>query len=244
MVIEKVTFIKDNGQKIVGEVYRPDNVKKYPTVIISHGFGSNYREFVHHADGFVSVGFACVFFDFCGGGLESLSDGQMTEMTPLTEVADLECVLRETIRLPYVDADKICLLGESMGGFVSAMVAANNRSVKSLILWYPAFNIPEDSKKRYLSCDNTCFGMELSPLFNMATMNIDIFEIISEYKGPVCIIHGNQDQIVPISFSHKAVEVYDNACLSIINGAGHGFYGKDSDSARNISIVHMKKVIG
>lgn len=243
MLREQLTFIKDNGQKIIGEVFRPDKEGKYPTVIFSHGFGSNYREFVHHGDGFVENGFVLIFFDFCGGGPLSLSDGKMTEMTPLTEVDDLECVLAGAAKLPYVDVNNICLQGESMGGFVSAIVASNHPEIKSLVLWYPAFVIPDDSKKRYKDGINDCFGMELSPKFNTDTMDMDIYSIIKKYTGPVHIIHGDKDPVVPISYSHKAIEVYNNAKLTIIKDAGHGYDGKDSDFARQTSIDFIKSCL-
>lgn len=242
MIREKLTFIKDNGQKIIGEAFIPDKTGKYPTVIFSHGFGSNYREFIHHGEGFNEEGLAVIFFDFCGGGLESLSDGKMTEMTPLTEVEDLECVLSETKKLPYVDCDRLSLQGESMGGFVSAIVASEHPEIKSLVLWYPAFVIPDDSKKRFAAGENVCFGMELSPKFNTDTMDLDIYGIIAGYKGPVHIIHGDEDPVVPISYSYKAVEAYDDAKLTVIKGAGHGYGGEDSDFARNTSIEFIMEV--
>ena len=237
---KELTFTKKDGKVIRGVVYLPDSLKegeKCPTVIFSHGFGGNYRCLEHHGNGYAKAGIACVFFDFCGGGLESLSDGSMKEMTVLTEADDLEAVFDQVRSLEFADPEKLYLQGESMGGFVSAYVAAKKKDlVKGLILWYPAFVIPDDSRVRYEKGDDTCFDVDISPDFNRAAMNIDVFAVIPAYKGPVKIIHGDRDEIVPLEYSVRAVKVYDNAELVVINGAGHGYEGADSDKARRLSI--------
>ena len=47
---------------------------------------------------------------------------------------------------------------------------------------------------------------------------------IRAYRNPVLIIHGTDDPVVPLSYSERAAETYENAELKIIKGAGHGFY--------------------
>ena len=124
-----------------------------------------------------------------------------------------------------------------MGGFVSAYVAAQMpEKIKGLVLWYPAFVIPDDSRKRVEDGDNTCFGLQLSPDFNTTAMNIDIYGVIANYHGPVKIIHGDKDFVVPLSYSEKAQRTYANAELDVIMDAGHGFEEEDSEAARRLSI--------
>lgn len=244
MRIELLTFIKSNGQQIQGKAFIPDAAGRYPTVIFAHGFGGNYRGLEHHGEGFADDGIVCIFFDFCGGGVESLSDGKLTEMTPLTEASDLKTVVNEVCNLNYVDPDKLFLQGESMGGFVSAYVAAGMADrVKGLVLWYPAFVIPDDSRRRFEAGENSVFGMEICPDFNRVAMDIDIFDEITGYKGPVQIIHGDADPVVPISYSNRAVDVYDEAKLLVIPKAGHGFDGADSVLARETSINFIKGLL-
>ena len=238
MIEEEFSVIKKNGQRIAGKVFIPqkDN-RRYPTVIFAHGFNENYRNLQHHGCGFAEAGIVCIFFDFCGGGIDSLSDGKLSEMTVLTEIEDLEAVISTVSEFDYVDADRLFLQGESMGGFVSAFVAAQmTESIKSLILWYPAFVIPDDSKRRLASGDNMCFGLEICPDFNKAAADIDIYSTISKYTGPVKIIHGDQDVVVSIDYSRRAVDVYSDALLTVIPGAGHGFDEEDSKKAREESI--------
>ena len=46
---------------------------------------------------------------------------------------------------------------------------------------------------------------------------------MKDYDGPVLIVHGDEDKTVPIGGSQRAVEVFPNAQLHVIHGAGHVF---------------------
>lgn len=245
MVEGKFEVRKENGMKIVGKIFAPDGSnekgKKYPVVIVSHGFNSCYSDLEHHGAGYVDKEIVCVMFDFCGGGERSLSDGKLTDMTPITEAEDLTLVIDFVRELEYVDETKLFLLGESQGGFESAYVAAKMpEKIRGLILWYPAFVIPSDSRKRFETNDNTCFGIELCPDYNMVAKDIDNDELMKAYEGPVLLIHGDKDSIVPISYSIEAQRKYKNAKMITILGADHGYEGQDSVDARNYSIEFIK----
>lgn len=242
MIKQEFYFTKKNGNKIAVCAFIPeDGTSRYPTVLFSHGFGSNYRELMHHGDGFTENGLVCIFFDFCGGGMDSMSDGKMTDMTVLSEIEDLSELLNYVLTLSYVDENHIYLQGESMGGFVSAYVAAQlPNKIKGLVLWYPAFIIPDDSRTRIEQNDNTCFGIPLSPSFNTDAISIDIYSEIKKYHGPVKLIHGDKDPVVPLSYSIRAQEIYENVSLTVIPNAGHGFHSTDSRYARELSIFFIK----
>lgn len=50
--------------------------------------------------------------------------------------------------------------------------------------------------------------------------------MIGNYKGDVLILHGDRDGIVPLRYSERAAEVYENAELVVMEGQNHGFMGK------------------
>ena len=125
IVSEEMTFIRRDGNRIRGRIYLPEEKDgKLPLVIFCHGFGSNYRELEHHGEGFAEAGICCLFFDFCGGGPESFSDGGFEEMTVGTECEDLETVIGCVKALDYVDPRRVFLQGGSMGGLVSGVAGA------------------------------------------------------------------------------------------------------------------------
>lgn len=49
VVQEPLAIVKENGKMVRGIVFRPDQAdERFPTVIFSHGFDSNYHELIHH----------------------------------------------------------------------------------------------------------------------------------------------------------------------------------------------------
>ena len=56
VIKDELEVKKENGQFIRGLIYRPDAEGSFPTVIFSHGFGSNYRELMHHGNGYAENG--------------------------------------------------------------------------------------------------------------------------------------------------------------------------------------------
>ena len=65
-------------------------------------------------------------------------------MTIFTEVNDLKTVINYFVNKDFVLSDKIYLLGSSQGGLVSALTANEMVNyINGLILFYPAFNIPD-----------------------------------------------------------------------------------------------------
>ena len=237
-MIKDIAITKNNGNVIRGIAFVPDDCNgAYPTVIFSHGFNGNYKGLMHHGNEYAENNIVCIFFDFCGGGVESSSDGRFEDMTLMTEIEDLEDVINAISQYDYVDPNRLFLQGESMGGFVSAYVAASHPElIKALILWYPAFVISDDSRKRIEAGDNTCFGLQLNSEFNTIAANIDIYEHIVKYTNPIRIIHGDMDNIVPLEYSKRAIEVCKRAELIVVPGAGHGYDGDDSDNARRQSM--------
>ena len=226
------------GQTIRGVVFIPDaEGVKFPTVIFSHGFGACYEMFLHHAQWYPETGIAIVFFDFCGGGMNSVSDGKMNEMTVLTEADDLESVIDKVKTMPFVDCDRLFLQGESQGGFVSTIIGVRRRNeINGLILWYPAFVIPDDSKKRLEKGETNVFGIELSPNYDTDAVLIDVEKLQKNFGKPVIIIHGDADPVVPIDYSRTAVKNFPDAKLIEIKDAQHGLNETDGTNARNASI--------
>lgn len=105
--------VYNQGQKIYGIAYIPDTEsEKHPLVICAHGLGGSYQSNDAYARQFASHGMAAYCFDFRGGG-GSRSDGDTTQMSVMTEVSDLEAILKAAEEWDFVDKNKIVLLGTS-----------------------------------------------------------------------------------------------------------------------------------
>ncbi len=245
MIKEKFSC-KREDLTIRGRVYRPDDdSRKYPLVIISHGFMANYKSTKHYAKKFAKMGYAAVIFDFNGGGIGSRSDGKTQDMSVLTEKEDLKAVIAAASGLPYVDGEDITLMGCSQGGFVSAMVAEDLQDkIRRLILFYPALCIPDDARKGQMMLAKfdpqnvpetlNCGPMKLGRRYVTDVLDMNPFDEIRDYKGPVLIIHGTRDEIVNQSYAHEAYINYlkthgrvpsGDVQLVMIDGGNHGFNG-------------------
>ena len=245
-IIAKIPFeCKRDHLTIRGTEYRPAGTG-LPIAIVCHGFMAFQDTVRQYAMELANMGYLTYTFDFCGGSvIKGKSDGLTTEMSVLTEVKDLESVLDYATGREYANPNDIVVMGCSQGGFVSALAAAKgNYPIKKLVLFYPAFCIPDDARAgkmifarfdpNHIPDIIQCGPMKLGKCYAEDVIKIDPFEEIKGYKGNVLIVHGAKDKIVNINYSRKAYEIYRStisdgkARMEIIKNGGHGF-SKRSD---------------
>ena len=74
--------------------------------------------------------------------------------------------------------------------------------------------------------ESTFLDVKLGKRYYQDIWDQDVYAEIAKYKGPVLLLHGDQDEIVPISYSEKAAAVFENAEYHVIHGEGHSFYNE------------------
>lgn len=248
--MKKITIPSGKDRILRGLLFEPaalQEEEKYPVVIFSHGLGASFRDLQHHGKGIAEEGIACLFFDFFGGGALSESGGSMENMSVLTEKEDLASVMDYALSLPRTDTSSLFLMGESQGGLVSAMCAAERPSlVRGLLLWYAAFSIPETCRDLLDAgpCPEDLFGFPLGERYFKDAASVDTERVCRGYPGSVFLIHGEKDLLVPAGWSEKAASLYTDSSLEIIPGAGHDFEGADSVHARLSSVSFIKRCLG
>ena len=67
--------------------------------------------------------------------------------------------------------------------------------------------------------------LELSGDYIRVVQTIHVEDEIARYGGPVLIVHGDADDVVPYSYAERANELYKNATLVPVHGADHCFVG-------------------
>ena len=231
------------GLRIYGEFYLPVGEGPFPAVICAHGFAGNLTHMTRYAENFAENGIASYVFDFIGGGDEILSDGKMTDMSVLTEAKDLTVALDGIRKMKAVDPGKVFLLGESQGGYVASLTAAEaSEKVRGLILFFPAYEIREDAKwisdlfGGNIPDEHTSEGHTVGRIYIEDALATDIFSYLPKYTGPVMMVHGTEDEVVPLAYSEKAVNLFPNAVLYKREGAHHGFFGEDFEFARDTAL--------
>lgn len=226
-----------------GRALVPQTDKPVPTVIFSHGFGGNHEQEETMQEQLAAAGIAVYSFDFAGGTGYSpgQSEGDMKDMSVLTEEENLKDALRFIRAQDFADNSKIYLAGASQGGVVSTLEAEDlGDQIAGLYLLYPAFSLFDDARERFDSesdIPNTynLMGLEVGSRYFKDVYHTDIYEPMS-YKGHVEIFHGDQDNLVPLSYSERAQKTFSHASLVTVKGGGHGFATNDQeDVAANIS---------
>lgn len=246
--IEEIS-VKNGDNNIYGILYRPiiEN-QKIPLVIYSHGLGGTHIYGTDYAKNLATYGIATYCFDFCGGSSSSMSDGETIDMSLLTEASDLESVINTAKSWEFVDNQKIVLLGTSQGGAVSAITSAkHSEEIAGIILCYPALQITDDMHELFSSKDKIpdtyyLHWITVGRKYIEDVWNYDIYNEISNYNKKVLLLHGDNDSIVDISVSKRASEVYQDVEFYRIQGAGHGFSGRQFDEALTHIFNYLQEI--
>ncbi|MDO4966021.1 MAG: alpha/beta hydrolase [Lachnospiraceae bacterium] len=226
-------YIDKDGFKLHAKLDFPtDAESKLPILILIHGLTGQMDEAQLYGvrDAALDAGCACLRVDMYGHGK---SDGDFSNHNVMEWLCEILYIIDHARNQEFVT--DIYLAGHSQGG-LAVILAAGMKSdqIKALIPISPAINIVSDSKKGEFF--GTQFDKDNLPetvhfwdefdikanYFRVAkTLNVD--EAISAYDGPVLIVHGTNDESVPVSYGIEVADKYQNATLKLIEGDSHCF---------------------
>lgn len=224
--------------------------EKIPMVLLFHGFSSN------KTDPIVSIlaarleakGIASIRIDFNGHGE---SDGKMYEMTVPKEIEDAKRTLEYAQNLDFVSS--VSAAGHSQGGVVASMLAGEvgNDKLQRLVLLAPAAVLRDDAiRGRTFNAEYNPFnppekielaeGLYLGGEYVKTAFSLPIYETAEKYTGPVCLIHGTGDRVVPYTCSEHYDRLYKDSTLHLIPKADHGF-APDLNKAMDIAVDFLTR---
>lgn len=222
-------------------VDRPDIIGSSPNkaVMILHGFQGSKDSSLHRmlADTLVHRDYIVVRFDYNGQGL---SDGEFKNMTVLNEMEDTRCVYRWLRQNYYIE--ELTLIGHSLGGVITSMFAAEmgKDSIQNVVMLAPAPSV------RNMLISGKFWGAEFdshNPPAEMAVWNngilgrefittlrdMPLYELAKPYNGRVCLIHGDDDWLIPYTDSETYHLIWPQSEFHKLNNCEHLFYGKYHD---------------
>lgn len=130
--IIKTTVVNAKGLALAIEIFRPEGVGKFPTVLILHGF-TGYKEennLVDIAHKLATIGIVTVRFTASGFGD---SEGSITADYRFGSYrTDADSVYAYIQKLDYVDPACIGVCGHSMGGKLSILFCADHPEVRAV----------------------------------------------------------------------------------------------------------------
>lgn len=232
-----------------GYLYLPEHVDaamtagtvpdKVPLWILMHGLLDSTRMQLigDLTDLLADAGAAVLAMDFDGHGA---SDGKFTDMTITEEMKDAEAILAYAKTLPCIS--EIILAGHSLGGAVASMLAAAHPdTISRLFLFAPAGMVPENIADGFLLDAHfdpkdlpetiTVFGEDvMTRHFLEDALTRNIFVAASAYPGPVRILRGTADDLVPDSAMQSYITAYkaagnEDVTYTLIPDADHEYHG-------------------
>ena len=223
--------IHDDGIRLSAVLEKPEGPDRRPLVILLHGFTSA-KDRPHNilaAAAMREAGCATLRFDLYGHGE---SGGEFRKHTLYKWISNTITVMDAARELGYRD---LYLSGHSQGGLTAALVAGMEADrVKGLILRAPAFMIPQAAREgsmlgrtfdpEHIPDSVTVIkGLELDGNYIRVAQTLHAEEAADRYRGPVLILHGDEDDTLPPEDSRRMARRYRNCELAVIPGETHHF---------------------
>lgn len=254
-----IKFSNLEGEKLFGIFTFPKKRKKFPAIILVHGFSKtkSERKFVELARELAKNGIASLRFDFSGCGD---SEGKFEKMTITKEVEELTAAYLRLIKEKRVDKKRIGIFAHSLGTVISSLFYSwsylfwdKPHAIKCLIFAAPALNqkklikrwynkdqIKQWRKQKYL--DTAKFRIGIGYLKDA----INFTKILTLIEIPTLILHGKKDEDIPLEMAKKSFKKLETKekKMIIIADADHSFEKYSSrQKLINYSINFLKKYL-
>jgi fermentation-respiration switch protein FrsA (DUF1100 family) len=171
-----------------------------PTVIFAHGNGELIDFWPDELKTFTQFGMGLLLVEYPGYGRSDGKPSQESITETFIAAYDMLADRKD------VDTSRIVLFGRSLGGGAVCALAAN-RTSKALILM-STFTSVRSFATRYLV-----------PKFFVRDP-FDNLAVVRNYKGPILILHGKQDTVIPYSHGIKLHKAAPNSNF-VSYDAGH-----------------------
>ena len=241
---QDVTIDGDHG-KLFATLQTPDSQKKFPLVILCHGFNADkeYPVLKILADELEARGVASIRFDFNGHGK---SDGEFQDMTIVNEIVDAKKVYAYARALPNVT--KISIAGHSQGGVVSSMIAGElgAKKINRVVLLAPSAVLRDNALRgelfhvRYDMLNPPDF-IEISTPYGkrrvgreyiVTAQTLPIYDTAEKFTGNVLMIHGTGDRNAPYTCSLVYKKFFKRGEVKLLERVNHAFSGEENRVAK------------
>ncbi|MBW2651813.1 MAG: alpha/beta fold hydrolase [Deltaproteobacteria bacterium] len=234
---EENVYFSASAGKLAGIIHHPDNLSS-SCVIACHGLYSDKEsnKFIAIGKCFAKEGITVLRFDFRGCGE---SDGKIEDTTITGRKEDLNAAL-SFIRMhnPSI-AQNIGLLGSSMGGYISLLVASYEKTINCVVAWATPFSF--DGLRKTIDNSNS---PRLKEGFYNDAKQYDATDFVSRLNNTM-LIHGDSDETVPLDHAKRLYQsAKEPRRLEIVKGADHTFSNlKLREKAISHSLNWFKKYL-
>jgi len=237
---ERVMIVNEKGQRLAAWLHKGKDDKRI--VILAHGYPSDsHGSQAELARTLATAGINALRFDYRGCGD---SEGDFSECMISTAAQDLEAVIAWAREQGY---DRVELMGSSFGGAVVLLVMQQHPEIERVLLRSPAPDCTDFSE----------LGVSVDEWREKGFVDVEVggcvFRIPFSYYEDACehvmfapsasisartlIIHGTEDDVVPLEHAQRLAEVMPHALLIVLEGADHRLRIRgDSSEAERIVV--------
>ena len=193
-------------------------------VVLGHGVtGNKDRPFVVAlGEGLAAAGIPVLRFSFSGNGT---SEGNFTDSTISKEVDDLGAVL------DHLNEYTVCYVGHSMGGAVGVLRASEDKRIQLLVSLAGMVHTKAFAQREFgdvtpdegFMWDEPDCPLSQAYMDDLTQINT-VVNLSPQITIPWLLVHGDEDDIVPIKDSHDILaKANSQAQLITLEGANHVF---------------------
>ena len=203
---EEVWLTTEDGVRIVAW-FVPARAAR-GVALLTHGNAGNIANRVDYARLFHRLGFSLLLLEYRGYGR---CEGKPSEEGTY---ADARAAWRHLVAERRFPAERIVLVGESLGGAVAARLAAEQRPA-ALVLASTFVSVPELAAELY----------PWLPVRQLARYRYDTLDALKHVSCPVLIAHSREDDIIPFHHGERlfAAAKEPKAFLQLAGGHNEGF---------------------
>ena len=242
---QQVRFINLYGENLAGTLHLPDEPAQNG-VVLGHCFTCTRHTTILRrlAKDLAGAGFIALRFDFSGNGQ---SEGEFTQSTYSKQITEMQTAAD---LVASNGAAWIGMAGHSMGGLISFLTASQTDGVDAVctigsrITAMKATHFLSQTQREILKNTGevsfTSRGRFLTVTkdFFSDADHFELQKILQTFHKPLMIVHGDQDEIVPVKEAKRAREISNgNVKLEIIAGADHMFSRQDHREKVSVLVV-------
>lgn len=190
--IQSYVFESSSGNKLNGWLLKPKNGKSEITLVHFHGNAGNLIRQYKTISPLVKHGYQIFLFDYSGFGF---STGKATRKNVLK---DAHSALTFAKTLPEIKNTKLVVYGHSLGGHLSAVVAAERQNDMDALVIEGAFSSHQDIAAKTAGFLGRILVRE----------NYCAYKSLRNYHKPLLVIHSTEDETIPYEMGEK---IFNNA---------------------------------
>lgn len=201
---ENISLKMKDGTTVRGWLVKTDTLPRHPLIIY---YGGNAEEVSHWVNkSSIFSGYTMALVNYRGYGL---SEGEPSEKNLFSDALE---VFDQLKKRPDIDADKIFVIGRSLGTGVATYVSAQRR-VKATVLITPFENMAAVAQEKY----------PYIPVSPFLKHRFNSMEMAAAIETPMLTLIASEDEMIPPPHAEKLVKAWKGKNSSVVlEGEDHG----------------------